>query len=358
MSNLPSLRGVRAFVTGHTGFKGSWLCAWLKRDGAEAAGLALAPERDGQPNLFEAAAVARGMRSSIGDIRDFELVEREIGEFQPDIVFHLAAQPLVRRSYHDPLGTFSTNVMGTAHVLEAARRCGSVRAIVCVTTDKVYANKEWVWGYREDDPLGGADPYSASKAAAEIVAGSYRRSLLALDGNRVALATARGGNVIGGGDWSQDRLVPDIVRFINAGQPIVLRNPGAIRPWQHVLELIGGYVTLGERLLAHPAQAGEAWNFGPGRDNEVDVERLTRHFAQAYGDESARIEVVPSPLKEAHFLRLDIAKSIALLGWRPRLGFARTIALTAEWYRGFHREGLAADALMARQIEAFSELGG
>jgi CDP-glucose 4,6-dehydratase len=358
MSDLPSLRGVRALVTGHTGFKGSWLCAWLKRDGAQVAGFALAPEPNGQPNLFEAADVGDGMRSRIGDIRDFDLVEREFREFQPEVVFHLAAQPLVRRSYRDPLATFSTNVMGTAHVLEAARRCGSVRAIVCVTTDKVYDNKEWVWGYREDDPLGGADPYSASKAAAEIVAGSYRRALLPLDDNRIALATARGGNVIGGGDWSEDRLVPDIVRFINAGQPIVLRNPGAVRPWQHVLELVGGYMTLAHRLLAHPAQAADAWNFGPGRDNEVDVERLARSFAQAYGDESARIEVAPSPLKEANFLKLDIAKSTMLLGWRPRLGFERTIGLTAEWYRGFHRDGRAASSLVTRQIEAYLELGG
>ncbi|MBV9518821.1 MAG: CDP-glucose 4,6-dehydratase [Hyphomicrobiales bacterium] len=355
---MPSLRGIRALVTGHTGFKGSWLCAWLKRDGAEVAGLALAPESNGQPNLFEAAHIAQGMRSSLGDIRDFERAELEFRQFQPEVVFHLAAQPLVRRSYRDPLATFSTNVMGTAHVLEAARRCGSVRAIVCVTTDKVYDNKEWVWGYREDDSLGGADPYSASKAAAEIVAGSYRRALFPLDGNRIALATARGGNVVGGGDWSEDRLVPDIVRFINAGQPIVLRNPSAVRPWQHVLELISGYVTLAQRLLLSPAEAGDAWNFGPGRDNEVDVEHLARSFAKAYGDRSARIEVVPSPLKESNFLKLDIAKSMVLLGWRPRLDFARTIGLTAEWYRGFHRDGLAASGLMARQIENFRELDG
>jgi CDP-glucose 4,6-dehydratase len=358
MSDLPSLRGVRTLITGHTGFKGSWLCAWLKRDGAELAGFALAPEPNSQPNLFEAANIAKGMRSTFGDIRDFDQVAREFREFQPEVVFHLAAQPLVRRSYRDPLATFSTNVLGTAHVLEAARRCGSVRAIVCVTTDKVYDNKEWVWGYREDDPLGGADPYSASKAAAEIVAGSYRRALLPLDGSRIALATARGGNVVGGGDWSEDRLIPDIVRFINAGQPIILRNPWAVRPWQHVLELVGGYVTLAQCLLAAPVHASDAWNFGPGRDNEVDVEHLARSFARAYGDESARIEVVPSPLKEAHFLKLDITKSIMLLGWRPQLDFERTIALTAEWYRGFHRDGLAASSLLSRQIDDFREVDG
>jgi len=358
MGDLPSLSGVRTLVTGHTGFKGSWLCAWLKHDGAEVAGFSLAPEPNGEPNLFEAAAIAKGMRSRIGDIRDFELVERDFREFKPEVVFHLAAQPLVRRSYRDPLATFSTNVMGTAHVLEAARRCGSVRAIVCVTTDKVYDNKEWVWGYREDDPLGGADPYSASKAAAEIVAGCYRRSLLPLDAGRVALATARGGNVIGGGDWSEDRLIPDIVRFINAGRPIILRNPGAVRPWQHVLDLVGGYVILAHRLLAEPAKAADAWNFGPGRENEVDVERLARSFVKAYGVERAHIEIVPSALKEANFLKLDIAKSTMLLGWRPKLGFESTIGLTAQWYRGFHREGLAAGGLVSRQIGTYLELNG
>lgn len=353
MNMSTSFSGVRALVTGHSGFKGAWLCAWLKADGAEVAGLALPPRSDGQPNLFEAASIAGGMRSTFGDIRDFEVVNREIQGFQPEIIFHLAAQPLVRRSYADPLETFSTNVLGTAHVLEAARRCRSVRAIVCVTTDKVYENREWIWGYRENDPLGGKDPYSASKAAAEIVAGAYSHTLFPLDGDRIALATARGGNVVGGGDWSEDRLVPDIVRFINSGQPIILRNPGAIRPWQHVLELVSGYLTLGQRLLSSPRDAIGAWNFGPDRSNEVDVERLTRSFAAAYGDETTVIQITPSPLPEAHFLKLDINKAVSLLPWKPRLGFEQTIAMTAEWYRGFHRERHDAGELVCRQIDAF-----
>lgn len=356
MTQRPSFRGLRVLVTGHTGFKGAWLAAWLKRDGAAVAGLALPPETDGQPNLFEAAGIAAGMRSTLGDIRDFALVEREMQAFRPEIVFHLAAQALVRRSYADPVATFATNVMGTLHVLEAARRCRSVRAVVAVTSDKCYENRGWVWGYREDDPLGGRDPYSASKAAAEMVARAYREALLPLDGARVALATARGGNVVGGGDWAADRLVPDIVRFVNAGTPIVLRNPKAVRPWQHVLELVGAYCLLGRRLLDAPAAASGAWNFGPERGNAVSVEELARRFSAAYGDGRTPIEVAPSKLAEADYLTLDIAKAVAALGWKPRLDFDATLALTAEWYRGFHREGRSAADLVAAQIERYGAL--
>jgi CDP-glucose 4,6-dehydratase len=357
MTTQPSFRGVRVLVTGHTGFKGAWLAAWLKRDGAEVAGLALAPERNGQPSLFEAAGIAAGMRSTLGDIRDFALVEHEMQAFRPEIVFHLAAQALVRRSYADPVATFATNVMGTAHVLEAARRCPSVRAVVSVTSDKCYENRGWVWGYRENDPLGGRDPYSASKAAAEMVARAYREALLPLDGARVALATARGGNVVGGGDWAEDRLVPDIVRFVNAGTPIVLRNPKAVRPWQHVLELVAAYCQLGRRLLDEPEAAAGAWNFGPERGNAVSVEELARRFSAAYGDGRTPIELAPSKLAEADYLTLDIAKAVAGLGWRPRLDLAATVALTAEWYRGFHREGRRAADLVAAQIERYGALG-
>jgi CDP-glucose 4,6-dehydratase len=353
MSPLPSFRGLRVLVTGHTGFKGAWLCAWLKRDGAEVAGLALAPERNGQPNLFEAAGIGAGMRSTIGDIRDFALVERALRDFAPAIVFHLAAQALVRRSYADPLATFATNVMGTAHVLEAARRAGSVRALVCVTSDKCYENRGWVWGYRENDPLGGRDPYSASKAAAEMVAGAYRDALLPRDGAGMALATARGGNVVGGGDWAEDRLVPDIVRFVNAGAPIVLRNPKAVRPWQHVLELVGAYAVLGRRLLDEPDAAAGAWNFGPERGNAVSVAELTRRFASAYGAGDTGIEVSPSPLAEAEYLTLDTAKAAARLGWTPRLDLDATVALAAEWYRGFHRERRGAADLVGAQLAAY-----
>jgi CDP-glucose 4,6-dehydratase len=348
--------GVNVIVTGHTGFKGSWLSQWLKSEGANVAGISLAPEDNGQPNLFTAADIGKGMVSSICDIRDFARLQTEVNKFNPDIIFHLAAQSLVRRSYRDPLGTFSTNIMGTANVLEAARACHSVRAVVCVTTDKCYENREWVWGYRESDSLGGKDPYSASKAAAEIVAHGYRQSLLQLDGDRIAMATARGGNVLGGGDWSEDRLVPDLIRFINTHSPIILRNPDAIRPWQHVLDLLGAYLHLGQLLLDRPEIAAGAWNFGPERGNEVTVENLTTRFVNAYAGSNARVEIVPSQVPEATTLKLDITKARSILGWTPRLDIDRTIAMTASWYRGFHREQRNAAVMMADQIDAYMQL--
>jgi CDP-glucose 4,6-dehydratase len=353
MSFRGFFKGIKVLVTGHTGFKGAWLAHWLKSEGARVGGLSLEPEQ--KPNLFAAANIASGMDSTICDIRDMAAVEMEFRRFQPELVFHLAAQALVRRSYRDPLGTLTTNVLGTAHVLEAARRCPSVRGVVCVTTDKCYDNKEWVWGYRETDPLGGKDLYSASKAAAEIVAHAYRQSLLPLDGDRLALATARGGNVIGGGDWSEDRLVPDIVRFLNSGTTIVLRNPNATRPWQHVLDLLHGYLTLGRLLLESPKLAAGAWNFGPERGNEVTVEHLANRFGGAYGGGAdMRVEVAPSELAEAHALKLDISKATAMLPWKPLLDFEQTITLTASWYRGFHREGRDAAAMLTEQIDGFA----
>lgn len=343
-----SFAGVRVLVTGHTGFKGGWLCEWLLADGAKLAGLALAPEA-GRPSLFEDLGLADRMASSFTDIRDMEATEAAIRRFEPEIVFHLAAQPLVRRSYADPLGTFAVNVMGTAHVLEAARRTPSVRAVVCVTSDKCYDNKEQVWGYRETDPLGGKDPYSASKGAAEIVAGSYARSLYPLD-NRIRLATARGGNVVGGGDWSEDRLVPDLVRAMEAGRPLVIRNPGAIRPWQHVLELVRGYVVLGGRLLDEGEAFEGGWNFGPRPENEVTVSELIGRFSKEWpGVKGFEVKVEPSHLKEAQFLKLDIAKAGALLDWRPHFGFDDTAKLTVDWYRG--RFEKPADALRLTQAQ-------
>lgn len=347
---MRSYAGIRALVTGHTGFKGSWLSTWLKQDGATVAGLSLAPEA-GRPSLFENAGIADGMASHIGDIRDHALVRQVVDDFRPEIVFHLAAQPLVRRSYRDPIETFGSNVMGTVHVLEAARSCASVRAIVCVTTDKVYENREWGWGYREIDPLGGKDPYSASKACAELVAASYMQTLLPMAGG-IRMATGRGGNVIGGGDWSEDRLVPDIVRSLEAGTPITLRNPGSIRPWQHVLELVYAYLHLGDRLLAGDGAAAGAWNFGPERGNEVTVERLVAGMLSAWGDDAVPVVVEPSPLKEANFLRLDIAKAIQGLDWAPILDFPETIGLTADWYRRRQKGESAAD-LVAEQISQY-----
>lgn len=345
---MSNLKGVRALVTGHTGFKGAWLCAWLEAEGAEVAGFALAPETD-RPNLF--TDLKPKMASTIGDIRDLAAVRACVDAFKPEIVFHLAAQALVRRSYADPLETFATNVMGTAHVLEAARACPSVRAIVCVTSDKCYENDERERPFRETDPLGGKDPYSASKGAAEIVAGSYARALYPLEG-RIRMATARGGNVIGGGDWSEDRIVPDIARAVLTKASLVLRNPGAIRPWQHVLELVRGYVQLGTRLLDGDASAEGAWNFGPRRENEITVGDLVARIVAAWGAK-LDVRVEPSPLKEANVLKLDITKAEAELGWSPKLSLDETMRLTAEWYCAYARDRAYATALTRKQLAAY-----
>lgn len=350
---IHDFRDVRVLVTGHTGFKGSWLTAWLKSEGAAVTGLALPPE-PGSVNLFEAAAIADGMASVFGDIRDLPLVRETVARAKPEIIFHLAAQPLVRRSYADPTGTFATNVMGTVNVLEAARCCGSVRAFVCVTTDKVYQDREWTWGYRETDRLGGKDPYSASKACAELVAACYRQTMLGgKDGTR--LATVRGGNVIGGGDWSEDRLIPDIVRSIIAGEPVVLRNPNAIRPWQHVLELVHAYLTLGGKLLDGEPDVDCAWNFGPEQGSDVSVEALLRAFLQAWGTDIP-IEIRRSDLPETQVLRLDASKARALLEWKPRLDVRDTIDLTARWYQRFHA-GNDPRQLVSEAIDGYRQRG-
>lgn len=345
-----SYKGERVLVTGHTGFKGAWLCSWLLADGVELAGLSLAPE-PGRPSLYHDLQLAGRMTSCIGDIRDFALVQKVVEDVQPTVILHLAAQALVRRSYADPLETFGSNVMGTAHVLEAARLCDSVKALVCVTTDKVYDNREWPWGYREIDPLGGKDPYSASKAAAEMVAGAYLQTLM--PSGRLRMATARGGNVIGGGDWSEDRLAPDIIRSAAAGAPLTLRNPSATRPWQHVLELVRGYLVLGGRLLDGDDSAMSAWNFGPNVENEVNVATLVEAMLERWGDGAPEVRVEPSTLKEANYLKLDIAKAAAGLNWTPILGFSETVALTADWYKAYQADPSCARALVDEQIRDY-----
>ena len=327
MTPFAGWRGVRVLVTGHTGFKGAWLCEWLLGEGAEVFGLALPPESQ---SLYADLDLGGRMGGALADIRDAGAVAAAVAASRPTAIFHLAAQAIVRAAYADPIGAFATNVMGTAHVLESARQQSSVRAVVCVTSDKCYDNREQARPFREGDALGGRDPYSASKAAAEIVAGTWRETLMPLDG-RVRLATARAGNVIGGGDRSPDRLVPDVMRAIEAGRPLVLRNPDAVRPWQHVLEPLRGYLALGAGLLAGDPVDG-AWNFGPGSDAEIRVAEVARRVATAMGRDLA-IEFEPSALPEAQILRLDIAKAAQGLGWRPILNVDEAIALTADWHR-------------------------
>jgi CDP-glucose 4,6-dehydratase len=320
-------RDKRVLLTGHTGFKGSWLSIWLKSMGAELQGLALDPPT--KPSLFNDANVATNMRSAIGDIRDYKFVSSVVLAFKPEIVIHMAAQPLVRYSYKNPIETYATNVMGTVHLLEAIRSIESAKVLVNVTTDKCYENKEWVWGYREDDPVGGFDPYSSSKACVELVTSAYRRSYFECNG--VALASARAGNVIGGGDWAQDRLVPDTLRAFEGGIPVIIRNPNAIRPWQHVLEPLSGYLILAQKLWSDPITYAQGWNFGPRDEDSKSVEWIVRNLADKWGGSATwSVEDGKHP-HEAGYLKLDISKASALLGWEPRWSLGTSLEKIVEW---------------------------
>jgi len=336
-------RQKRILITGHTGFKGAWLSIWLDMLGADLSGLALDPrtERD----VFVRSGIGQRMHDHRGDIRDLDMVLRVFAEEQPEIVFHLAAQPLVLESYADPVGTFATNTQGTAHILEAIRRTPSVRAAVLVTTDKCYENREWVYGYRENDPMGGHDPYSASKGAAELVISAYRRSFFSAEGS-AAIASARAGNVIGGGDWSDFRLVPDIVRALESGQALDIRSPRAVRPWQHVVEPLGGYLLLAQKLLEQPRRFAEAWNFGPLPQSVHPVGKIADAFVQYFREKTPlgqhhpgwRDTSNPDQPHEAGLLMLDISKAMQLLGWKPALDFRQTVELTADWYARYGQE--------------------
>ena len=331
-------RGRRVLVTGHTGFKGSWLSLWLTTLGATVTGLALDPPTE--PSHWDLLGLP--ITDHRADVRDGQAVRAIIADVEPEVVFHLAAQPLVRRSYREPLMTWETNVMGTAHVLDAVRHTPSVRAVVVVTSDKCYLNRELPRPYREDDPLGGHDPYSASKAAAEIVAASYRDSFFR-DSGTVLIATARGGNVIGGGDWSEDRLVPDLVRAVSNGEPLVIRSPEATRPWQHVLDCLSGYLVLGQRLLAGQAEFAEAWNFGPAEEGTRTVEQVLSALKGVWPEVHLQQSGDSGP-HEAGLLQLDIKKAQTRLAWHPVWGFEDAIAATARWYQRWVKSGTVCSA--------------
>lgn len=340
--------GRRVLVTGHTGFKGSWLSLWLHGMGAKVTGFALPPPSD--PSLFAAARIDELVTHVEGDVRDLAAVRAAVETARPELIFHLAAQPLVRLSYAEPVETYATNVMGTVHVLEAARHVPGVRGIVCVTSDKCYANREWVWPYRESDPMGGHDPYSSSKGCAELVAGAWRNSYFSDDGP--ALATVRAGNVIGGGDWAEDRLIPDLVRAFEAGAAPLIRSPDAVRPWQHVLEALSGYLQIADRLLDGDRAFADAWNFGPSDEDARPVGWIVERMRAAWGGGAApRADTGPRP-HEAGLLRLDCSKARAALGWRPALDLETALNWIVDWHKAVADGGDARAETLA-QIAAY-----
>lgn len=346
-------RGRKVLVTGHTGFKGGWLCLWLKALGAEVIGVALPPEDD--PSLYAACKLADEVDDRFADINDPTALGLALGVLDADLVIHMAAQAIVRESYEAPADTFMTNVVGTAHVLDAARSMASLSGVLVVSSDKCYENNEWVWGYRENDPMGGSDPYSASKGCTELVTASYRRSFFN-DPDGPALASARAGNVFGGGDWAKDRLVPDIVRAVAAGEAVELRNPESVRPWQHVLEPLSGYLALGQRLLERRDGTAEGWNFGPDNDGVVNVATVAEMISQGWEGSAQGIKVARKAAdpEEAKILRLDSTKAATRLGWRPQLALSEAVDFTVDWYRR-HAAGEDMRVVMREQIASYSE---
>jgi CDP-glucose 4,6-dehydratase len=342
----------KVFITGHTGFKGAWLSLWLQDCGAILAGYALAPNT--KPNMFEAALVANGMESIIGDVRDLDSLTRAMTGFAPDIVIHMAAQPLVRLSYKKPVETYSTNVMGTVNLFEAVRKTASVKAVVNVTTDKCYENKEWIWGYREDEPMGGHDPYSNSKGCSELITTAYRSSFF----NQLAsakVASARAGNVIGGGDWAEDRLIPDIFKSFGSSEPVVVRNPSSTRPWQHVLEPLSGYLALAERLYIDGDKYAEGWNFGPNDDDVKPVRSIIEYLVERWGAGASWILDESAQPHEAQLLKLDISKAKKLLGWAPKWNLVTALDSIVEWQMEW-RNGGDLKAITLKQIHKFENV--
>ena len=338
-------------MTGHTGFKGSWLCLWLQKIGATLVGYALEPPTN--PSLFVAADVAHGMTSILGDVRDAEQVAEAFSKHQPEVVLHLAAQSLVHESYDDPVGTYATNVMGTVHVLEAARHTKSVQVVVNVTSDKCYENQEWLWGYRENEPMGGHDPYSNSKGCSELVTSAYRASFFNTE-DQPKLASARAGNVIGGGDWARARLVPDIMASITAGKPVPIRNPNAIRPWQHVLEPLHGYLMLSEALMEQGTTMAEGWNFGPDESHSQPVSTIVETLTSGWGHGASWQADESYHPHEATTLKLDSSKARTRLGWEPKLTLDDTLAWIVSWHQAFVKGGNARDLTLA-DIERYEE---
>ena len=326
----------RVFLTGHTGFKGGWLSLYLQKMGALVKGYSLAPPT--QPNFFEQAHIADGMESEIGDIRDFENLKCAIEKFKPEIVFHMAAQPLVRLSYESPIETYSTNVMGTVHLLEAIKQVGGVKSVVNITSDKCYENKEWLWGYREDEPMGGYDPYSNSKGCAELVASAYRQSFFnknTYQQHGCALASVRAGNVIGGGDWAQDRLIPDMLNAFSNGKCVEIRSPNAIRPWQHVLEPLSGYIEIAEYLYTFGPEFAEAWNFGPNDEDAKPVNWIVERLISIWGDGASWYLSEGLHPHEAHYLKLDCSKAKMRLQWQPVWDLNTTLEKIVNWQKAW-----------------------
>ncbi len=351
--NAAFWQGKRILLTGHTGFKGSWLSLWLQSMGAEVIGYALTPSTN--PSLFEVAKVGQGMTSIIGDIRDLPHLQKVFAEHQPEIVIHMAAQPLVRYSYIEPVETYSTNVMGTVNLLEAVRQTKNVKAVVNVTTDKCYENREWVWGYRESEAMGGYDPYSSSKGCSELVTAAYRNSYFHTEKylmHGVALASGRAGNVIGGGDWAEDRLIPDMIRAITNGQSVSIRNPHSIRPWQHVLEPLSGYLLLAQKLYEEGPSFAEAWNFGPNEDDAKPVHWILDNLTKTWGEGASwKIDGADHP-HEAHYLKLDCSKAKSRLHWKARWSLAKAIDQICVWHKA-HQAGADMQAVCLDQVKEY-----
>ena len=331
-------QGKRVFLTGHTGFKGSWMSIWLKMLGAEVTGFALPPATN--PDMFTVVQNDREINSIIGDIRDLSLIQRTIKQYKPDIVMHMAAQAIVRQSYREPIDTFQTNIMGTANILEAVRDTDTVKAVLCITSDKCYENREWVWKYRESDPVGGWDPYSASKGCSELVIASYKNSYFnddLYDSQGVAVASARAGNVVGGGDWGHDRLIPDMIKSFSDGKRVIIRSPNAVRPWQHVIDLLRGYIMLTEKLYQYGPQYAEAWNFGPIDNDEKTVQEIVNKVSALWGNGASwELDKNFNP-HEALSLKLDSSKARARLGWSSALDIETTLEYVVQWYKAHHK---------------------